>query len=136
MTNAIEQYSRGDRSGYKESDDRKARKAFYQSKEWKRIRAKLKKERRALAVLSIVKIFSNRDDLLLSEINEFLYAGKYPFCNECLEEGRIREANTLDHIIGILDGGDPLDPTNLEFLCSQHHNRKSALEKINRDRKQ
>lgn len=41
-----------------------------------------------------------------------------------------------DHIIEIKDGGAPLDPANIQFLCLAHHNAKTAAAKAARIRKQ
>ena len=46
----------------------------------------------------------------------------------CKEEGRAKVADVVDHITPIKEGGEPLDPANLQSLCSMHHNQKSARE--------
>jgi 5-methylcytosine-specific restriction enzyme A len=48
-----------------------------------------------------------------------------PWCRVC----GVR-ATTVDHIAAFrLDGGDPLDPSNLQSLCRRHHDVKSANER-------
>jgi 5-methylcytosine-specific restriction endonuclease McrA len=36
-------------------------------------------------------------------------------------------AGTVDHIIGLVDGGPRLDPTNLRALCRPCNSRRGAL---------
>ena len=72
-------------------------KAFYNSKEWQRVR---------YSILS-----------------------KNPFC---AVEGCNRPADVVDHIVEIRDGGDRLNPDNLQPLCHYHHNIKTAEEKRKR----
>lgn len=49
-------------------------------------------------------------------------------CIMCYLEGKTVAANTIDHKHRIKDGGDALDPNNLQALCRQHHDRKSSSE--------
>lgn len=37
-----------------------------------------------------------------------------------------------DHIVERKDGGAPLDPSNGQYLCADHHNKKSAQERKRR----
>lgn len=52
-----------------------------------------------------------------------------PLCEECKKNGVIREAKVVDHIVPIVKGGAPLDESNLQPLCHQCHNAKSAKDK-------
>ena len=57
-----------------------------------------------------------------------------PTCKWCLEEGRANINNLIvDHIVEIIDGGEKLDPSNLQTLCLSHHNQQQMrkLEKRN-----
>jgi len=56
-----------------------------------------------------------------------------PYCQICHEKGRLSEANEVDHIIPISDGGDPWDYDNLQSLCKRCHVIKTSEE--NRQRR-
>ncbi len=56
------------------------------------------------------------------------YRAKNPLCVHCKENGIVREAQVTDHIIRIVDGGDPFDEDNLQSLCHKCHNSKSSYE--------
>ena len=58
-----------------------------------------------------------------------------PFCPICAEEGRIKAAVDVDHIIPLsrifyeqLDPALIFDTENLRGLCKQHHGEKSGQE--------
>jgi len=51
-----------------------------------------------------------------------------PFCEECVNHGKFREATTVDHIKPIRHGGDRYAWDNLQSLCTSCHSRKSARE--------
>ena len=65
--------------------------AFYQSKEWRALVARIKRERGC-------------------------------YCQRCGSTHRV----IGDHIVELRDGGAPLDPSNIELLCQEHHNGKTA----------
>jgi len=51
-------------------------------------------------------------------------------CQECIrKDGFGKHARTVDHIIPIKQGGNPLDDANLEAICDHHHAVKSAKER-------
>jgi len=52
-----------------------------------------------------------------------------PMCEECRKHGIMKEAKVVDHIVPIVKGGAPLDESNLQPLCHQCHNAKSARDK-------
>ena len=52
-----------------------------------------------------------------------------PICVECKNCGQIVEAQVVDHIQPIKDGGAKLQMENLQSLCNFHHNQKTAREK-------
>lgn len=52
------------------------------------------------------------------------------WCVQCGGTDRL----ILDHIIERKDGGDDLDPGNVEWLCQAHHNAKTARAKARRAR--
>lgn len=57
-----------------------------------------------------------------------------PFCEQCLEDGRYEQADVVDHIVELKDGGKPYEWSNFRSLCHRCHNVKTAAEK--RKRKQ
>ena len=57
------------------------------------------------------------------------YIKQNPICVNCKGDGIAKVADVVDHITPIKDGGEPLDPVNLQSLCNMHHNQKSATER-------
>jgi 5-methylcytosine-specific restriction endonuclease McrA len=53
---------------------------------------------------------------------------KNPFCVKCEKEGIISAVEFTDHIVRIEDGGEKYTESNLQSLCSFHHNQKSGRE--------
>lgn len=52
---------------------------------------------------------------------------KNPLCIECLANGIVRKADVVDHIVELKDDWDKrLDWDNLQSLCHEHHNIKTA----------
>ena len=51
-----------------------------------------------------------------------------PYCEECKRKGIRTWAIIVDHIIPIRKGGDPWDENNLQSLCVECHNSKTARE--------
>lgn len=58
-----------------------------------------------------------------------------PFCQHCWDEGTETVADVVDHIVELSDGGAAFELSNLEPLCNQCHNTKTANAKRERDRK-
>jgi len=60
------------------------------------------------------------------------YIKANPLCEECKRQtpSIIKSANVVDHIKQISLGGNKLDHSNLQSLCSLHHNKKSAMEGV------
>ena len=58
------------------------------------------------------------------------------FCEECLLQNPViyKQADVVDHIVELTDGGEPYLWTNLRSLCHACHNRKTAQEKKKRKR--
>ena len=56
-----------------------------------------------------------------------------PLCKSCEALGRVTAAEVVDHIVERRDGGSDLDWNNLQSLCHTCHNRKTAIEKRNRN---
>ncbi|WCJ49031.1 HNH endonuclease [Lactiplantibacillus plantarum] len=58
-----------------------------------------------------------------------------PVCVQCYQDGVIRKADVVDHVIEIKDDWSRrLDESNLQPLCYRHHNRKTGL--VREQRKQ
>ncbi len=52
-----------------------------------------------------------------------------PLCRRCQQEGRVAEADEVDHIVPVkLAPHLRLDPSNLQSLCKPHHSRKTQAE--------
>lgn len=51
-----------------------------------------------------------------------------PLCWACEQEGIVTQMDELDHIIPLDLGGARLDPRNVQSLCQQHHQAKTAAE--------
>lgn len=49
----------------------------------------------------------------------------HPYCVMCEREGIVTQADDIDHIVPIADGGRALDENNLQALCRAHHNEKT-----------
>lgn len=57
-----------------------------------------------------------------------------PVCVQCYQDGVIRKADVVDHVIEIKDDWSRrLDESNLQCLCLQHHNRKTRLAREQRE---
>jgi len=53
---------------------------------------------------------------------------RFPLCIKCQ-----RPATMVDHIVEIRDGGERLDPSNLQSMCKSCHNTKTAQERAKRE---
>ena len=56
-----------------------------------------------------------------------------PLCNHCEQRGRVTPGVDVDHIRPFVSMTDPLrlDPANLQTLCRDCHNAKTASDRIN-----
>ena len=54
---------------------------------------------------------------------------KNPLCAHCRDKGIAKEAQLVDHIVPIEQGGEPLSESNLQSLCIPCHNTKTAEER-------
>ncbi len=50
------------------------------------------------------------------------------------KKGGLVSAIEVDHILPIEDAGAMYDAANLQALCKPHHSRKTARDKVNRQR--
>lgn len=53
---------------------------------------------------------------------------KNPLCARCESEGRVTKATVTDHKVRIEAGGDKLNESNFQSLCTKCHNSKSSSE--------
>lgn len=60
-----------------------------------------------------------------------------PFCEDCLERSPVvyKQADVVDHIVELTDGGKPYTWSNLRSLCHHCHNVKTAKEKKKRKKR-
>ena len=61
------------------------------------------------------------------------YIGKHPLCEECLDVDRMVDANVVDHIVEIKDGGSLTSEDNARSLCNKCHAKKTSLSKMKRE---
>lgn len=52
------------------------------------------------------------------------FLSKNPLCIECAKAGYVTEAQVVDHIKPVSEGGEMLDINNLQPLCAACHNKK------------
>lgn len=52
-----------------------------------------------------------------------------PLCRQCRKHGIVTPGTLVDHIVAMLDGGEPWDENNLQTLCDRCHQVKRAGEK-------
>jgi 5-methylcytosine-specific restriction protein A len=60
--------------------------------------------------------------------------GQMPLCEICYANKRITPAVIVDHKIEIKDGGAALDMKNLQSVCHACHNKKTAAERLKRNK--
>lgn len=59
-----------------------------------------------------------------------------PICVQCYQEGVIRKADVVDHVVELRDDWSRrLDESNLQPLCYRHHNIKSRKVREQREKK-
>ena len=56
------------------------------------------------------------------------FLAEFPLCAHCDHAGHVREANVVDHIVPLRNGGARLDRANLQPLCTRHHAIKTAAD--------
>lgn len=61
------------------------------------------------------------------------YIIRHPLCCKCYERGVIRQAEVVDHIIEISDGGSMTSSDNLQSLCRYCHAKKTQAERKRRE---
>lgn len=118
---------------HEEGFARQVRKEFYQSMPWRRFRKEQKRRVGGMDAKRVHELYAADPRMSHDEFMAYITrpAGE-PLCVHCIEEGRLTVANTLDHIKPIIEGGGALDPQNVQWLCPNHHNAKSAKEQHGR----
>lgn len=82
----------------------------------------------------------NRDGYVKTNFDEFYHSRLWkdtrrnfllenPLCKHCEEEGIIKPAKVVDHIIPIRKGGHKTEHYNLQGLCVRHNAIKTAKDK-------
>lgn len=51
-----------------------------------------------------------------------------PLCRHCLAVDRVTAAREVDHMKPLANGGERLDPVNLQSLCKPCHSKKTRSE--------
>lgn len=64
-----------------------------------------------------------------------MFISEHPLCKWCEEEGIVKEADVVDHIQEIKDGGEMLDQKNLMSMCHPHHLQKTNWNRSKRKKK-
>lgn len=59
------------------------------------------------------------------------YLRRHPLCQSCKEDGRVRAAVLVDHVIPLSEGGEHLTEENSQALCRACHARKTNKENAN-----
>jgi len=118
---------------------RKTTNPFYHTKAWRNFRAQQKTIAIEQTKQLMQKLIKEEKPVAL------VFARMQPLCQECLKETAFRSkkytvARVLDHIkpINPADAyntrfgrfGDPLSPTNVQWLCDTHHAQKSGREHL------
>lgn len=53
---------------------------------------------------------------------------EHPYCWQCEQQGIVRLAHMMDHVIPVNAGGDPWHPVNRQSMCNPCHNIKRGKE--------
>ena len=57
------------------------------------------------------------------------YLRQHPLCVHCERDGRTTLANEVHHIKALSQGGERLDPDNVESLCKSCHSKQTGRNK-------
>lgn len=80
-------------------------------------------QQKRIAVVSTTRIRGSRWMAIRRE-----HLRNCPLCVMCDAEGVVRAAQVLDHVVPLWKGGSADSPRNLQSLCNEHHDAKTALE--------
>lgn len=106
---------------------RQVSKEFYQTKEWKQLRERLRKKRRKQHEQIVMKVYKENPENKPEDLKAFVESNM-PLCEHNLKKGIIKVASVLDHKVRVRKGGAKLSPSNLQWVTEEYHNRKSAQE--------
>lgn len=101
---------------------------FYQSYKWIKFRGMLKHKQIEKDLIRARELYERDSTITLHEYHHWLRSG-YPLCEASFAKGKIKPANTLDHIKPINQGGSVWDVSNLQWLSEKEHAIKSQKEK-------
>lgn len=107
---------------------RQKAKQFYQTKDWKRLREKLKRKRRAQHEKIVMDVYRNNPEKTDPKDLQAFINSDMPLCEWNLKKGRIKVASVLDHKKRIRDGGAKLALSNLQWVTRAYHDRKTGQE--------
>jgi hypothetical protein len=100
---------------------------FYQRSEWKKLREKLKKQKRKQHEEIVMDIYKLNKENKPEDLSEFIKSDM-PLCEINLKKSRVKVAKVLDHKMRIRSGGAKLNPSNLQWITEQEHAKKSGRE--------
>jgi len=60
------------------------------------------------------------------------YIQTNPLCAQCKRDNKVTAAQCVDHVKAISIGGSMVDINNLQSLCNNCHNKKSAREAVDK----
>mgnify|MGYP006401528497 FL=1 len=101
---------------------------FYNSTTWRSFRKKQLIQQRIKDLVTARMLYKNNTSISLYDYNTWL-STEHPLCVHCLQDDNIRKGNTLDHIHSRSTGGADIDPSNVQWLCENHHAVKSQSER-------
>lgn len=116
--------AKADRFGGRTDDSSRE---FYQTYTWRKFRKRVMKTLRKQDEARVHDLYADMPNTSFSSLINWIN-NSHPLCTHCIEHGHIRPAPVADHIKRIRNGGDALNPNNIEPLCTFHHNRKSGKE--------
>lgn len=107
---------------------RQKAKQFYQAKDWKHLREKLRRKRRAQHEKIVMDVYRNNPEKTDPKDLQAFINSDMPLSELSLKKGKIKVASVLDHKRRIRDGGAKLAESNLQWLTKEEHNRKTGQE--------
>jgi len=88
--------------------------------------------KKALQTREIVKKIFNYNGSKWRKVRQLALDRDDHLCQNCLDNGRVVEGNTVDHKVPVNNGGAPYALANLQTLCERCHAKKSQGERKDR----
>jgi 5-methylcytosine-specific restriction protein A len=88
--------------------------------------------KKALQTREIVKKIFNYNGSKWRKVRQLALERDDHLCQNCLDNGRVVEGNTVDHKVPVNNGGAPYALANLQTLCERCHAKKSQAERKDR----